>query len=200
MNTSVNLNQKGFQVIELIIFVILFGVLLLWGTQILLERSSHRTHEDIVARVYAKILLTRRQALHQSRAVALFFQLATGNQLRFRPCYDRDGDGVTMGDIENEIDICQPWISVKMTGDMLLELPSDRLPAFPPSQGYLRWTKAFAPGRNNAIRCNTWGLCTSGHLCWTDTAHQRVMCLRWIGYEQRYEWWVFRRHRWERKF
>lgn len=98
------MNQKGFQIVELVVSLAVMGLILALGAPPLLRTSAdlrlHLAAQDLVG----VLRLTRSYAIRYSANVAVKFHTAKDGTVTFALYRDGDGDGVLNRDITTGVD------------------------------------------------------------------------------------------------
>lgn len=98
------MNQKGFQIVDLVVSLALMGLVLTLGAPPLLRTSAelrlHLAAHDLVS----VLRLTRAYAIRHSANVAVKFRTAKDGTVTFALHRDGDGDGVLTRDIDSGVD------------------------------------------------------------------------------------------------
>lgn len=98
------MNQKGFQLVELIVSLAVMGLVLALGAPPLIRTSAdlrlHLAAQDLVS----VLRLTRTYAMRYSANVAVKFRTAKDGTVTFALYQDGDGDGVLNRDIDTGVD------------------------------------------------------------------------------------------------
>ena len=98
------MNQKGFQIVELVVSLAVMGLVLILGAPPLLRTSAdlrlHLAAQDLVS----VLRLSRSYAIRHSANVAVKFRTGGDGTVTFTLYRDGDGDGVLNRDIDTGVD------------------------------------------------------------------------------------------------
>lgn len=98
------MNQKGFQIVDLIVSLAVMGLALSLSAPPLLRTSADLRVKLAAQELVATLRLTRAYAIRHSANVAVKFRTAPDGTITFTLYRDGDGDGVLTRDIDRGVD------------------------------------------------------------------------------------------------